>query len=248
MTIDNERGGYAYAPGLRFAANGVVALPGMTIERGLLPRPVAFDDGFAAIARHLDAVGRSRAALCGVELRLPATLTIDGFVAFNDRYLAQLRDWDLVPGETSPLTRTNVSPTQGAPAEPSVLAFSYTIPGDGPAYVVSGIAELPVAASYPDGIVRRGETSEAALLEKAECVADVVGHHVDELGVTWEADTSVHLYSAHPVAHVVSRRVLPRLGVAPAHGIVWHDAAPPVTDLELEIDVRRYAREIAVAG
>lgn len=248
MIIDNEQGGYAYVPGLRFASNGVVALPGMTIERGVLPRPTAFDDGFAAIARHLDAIGRPRAALCGVELRLPATLTLDGFVAFNDRYMAQLRAWELVPGDTSPLTRTNVSPTHGAPAEAAVLAFSYTVAGAGPAFVVSGIAELPAAGAYPEGIVRRGETSDDALLEKAYVVADVVAGHVADLGQTWDADTSVHLYSAHPVAHAVSREVLPRLGVAPAHGIVWHDAAPPVTDLELEIDVRRYAREIAVAA
>jgi len=250
MPVDNEQGGYAYDPGLRFASNGVVALPGMTIERGLLPAPLPFADGFAAIERHLDAIGRPLGALCGVELRLPATLPLDGFVAFNDRYLAQLDGWGLLRDERSPLTRTNVSPHAGAPAEPSVLAFSYTLPGElpTPAFAISGIAEMPLAANYPDGIVRRGETSEDALVEKARCVVEVVDGHVRTLGATWDEGASVHLYSAYPIAFALSRVVLAQLGVAPAHGIVWHDAAPPVTDLELEVDVRRYAREVAVAA
>jgi hypothetical protein len=33
----------------------------------------------------------------------------------------------------------------------------------------------------------------------------------------------------------------------PIHGITWHDAAPPVDLLELEVDVRQYEREITVA-
>lgn len=249
MPVENERGGYAYDPGLRFASNGVVALPGLTIERATLTAPLPFADGFAAIERHLDAIGRPLDALCGVELRLPATLPLDGFVAFNDRYLAQLDGWSLLRDGTSPLTRTNVSPHVGAPEEPSVIAFSYTTPGElaAPAFVISGIAEMPLAANYPEGIVRRGETSEDALIEKARCVVEVVNGHIRTLGTTWDDGASVHLYSAYPIAFALSRQALAEIGVAPAHGIVWHDAAPPVTDLELEVDVRRYAGEVVAA-
>jgi len=250
MPVEHREGGYAYDPGLRFASNGVVALPGMTIERALLPAPLPFARGFEAVARHLEAAGRPLDALCGVELRLPATLPLDAFVAFNDRYLSQLDGWGLLRDGRSPLTRTNVSPHAGAPDEPSVLAFSYTVPGElhAPAFVISGIAEMPVAAAYPDGIVRRGETSEDALVEKARCVVDVVDGHIRSLGTSWDTGATVHLYSVYPIAFALSRVVLAELGVAPAHGIVWHDAAPPVTDLELEVDVRRYSREVAAAA
>src|SRR5829696_2575590 len=110
MPVENHEGGYAYDPGLRFACNGVAALPGMTIERGVLTQPQPFEQGFATVQRHLDEVGRPLDALCGVELRLPATLPLEDFVTFNDRYLAQLEGWGLLRDGTSPLTRTNVSP------------------------------------------------------------------------------------------------------------------------------------------
>jgi hypothetical protein len=43
------------------------------------------------------------------------------------------------------------------------------------------------------------------------------------------------------------REVLSERGIVPVHGITWHDAAPPIDLLELEIDVRRYGQEITVA-
>lgn len=51
-------------------------------------------------------------------------------------------------------------------------------------------------------------------------------------------------YSGHDIAHAVKRRLLAAVGVTPTHGLVWHDAAPPVLDVELEIDVRRSHREL----
>jgi hypothetical protein len=248
MPTENEQGGYIYSPGLRFASNGVVAMPGNTIERAALPTPAPFERGCAAVERHLAEIGRPIDALCGLELRLPATLPLEEFVAFNDRYLAQLEGWNLVRDGISPLTRTNVSPSAGAPSEPTLIAFSYTVPGEGPepCFVISGIAEMEVAAKYPEGIVRRGEHSAEAMAEKAACVVRVVNGHIRDLGAEWTAAAAVHLYSAHPIAFDLSRRTLPELGVAPAHGIIWHDAAPPVVDLELEVDVRRYGGEVAI--
>jgi hypothetical protein len=64
------------------------------------------------------------------------------------------------------------------------------------------------------------------------------------------ASDAVTLYSAHDLAHAVSHQVLAARGHAPSNGLAWFDAAPPVVDLELELDVRRYdtARIIHAAG
>ncbi|TMR05694.1 hypothetical protein ETD83_05495 [Actinomadura soli] len=245
MVLRNEAGQYAYLPGLRFASSGVKALPGMAIEQAVLSEPLPLTEGFEIIRRHLDDVCRPLAALCGVELRLPKTLSLDRFVAFNDTYLAKLDDWELVRDGLSPLTRTNVSPSAGAPREPMVGAFSYTVSAMSPfvSYVISGIAELPISAQFPSGVVRLGETGPDALLEKARCVVDVVDTHIRSLDVDW-AGAAIHLYSAHDVAYAVQREVLAAQGITPSQGLMWHDTAPPVEGLELEIDVRRYNRTV----
>jgi hypothetical protein len=246
MKIKHDGGGYAYLPGLRFASNGVVALPGMAIERAVLPAPRTLPQGYEVLRRHLDRVGRPLRALCGIELRLPSALPVQAFRDFNERYLAQLDAWGLVHDDTSPLARTNVAPFAHAPTEPALVAFSYTRvceTQNGSGMVISGVAELPTGAHYPDEVIRGGETSHDALLEKARYVVHDVKARIAALGTTWDPSASVHLYSTHPVTFEIGRDVLAEAGVVPTHGVTWHDAAPPVVDLELEVDVRRYVRE-----
>ncbi len=102
------------------------------------------------------------------------------------------------------------------------------------------------APAMPADVVRAGETTAQALLEKAGSVVSVVGDQLEALGVVWDDSVAVHLYSGHDLAHAVKRELLHAAGVSPAHGVVWHDTAPPVLGLELEIDVRRYQRELTV--
>lgn len=243
--VDNEQGGYRYLPSLRFASGSVLSLPGMAIEHAVLSRPLLLADGFAAIGRHLERVGRPKAALCGIELRSPAQLSFEAFRTFNDEYLSHLAAWDLIRDGAPSLTRTNVAPYANAPQAPSVLAFSYTVEEEraAPCFVVSGVAELPMGRRYPDEIVRRGETSPEALTEKARTVVEEIAENLALLGGTWDDAVSVHLYSLHALAFELQREVLAAIGVVPVQGIVWHDVAPPVAGLELEVDVRRYARE-----
>jgi hypothetical protein len=243
----NEAGGYAFAPSeLGFASAAVRALPGMAIEWAVLSAPAPLADGFAAARRHVQRLGRPLAALCGFDLRLPAALPRAEFGAFNKEYIAGLDAWGLLSAEGCPLARTNVAPTVAAPVSPSVLAFSYTVPGDeeSTTFVVSGVGELPDDTSIPDGVVRHGETSRDALLDKARCVVDVVGQRLAAIGVDWDSSQAVHLSTAHDVIYAVQRELLAERGYAPAHGLIWHDAAPPVDDLELEIDVRAYQRQL----
>ena len=250
MTIENVAGGYASIGGLRFASGGVVALPGRAIERAVFESPATGTGGYDAVSRHLARRGRPIEALCGLELRLPASLPLDGFRTFNDAYLSRLDAWGLLRDGVSPLARTNVSPVADAPDEPALVAFSYTVEQEGgspsptPDFVISGVADIPDGGTYPDDIVRRGETSPVALLAKARSVAGTVADRIKELGALWDGAAGVHLYTPHDIAFVVQRDVLAEVGVVPRHGLTWHDAWPPTSDLELEIDVRRVTRDV----
>ncbi|HEY1853259.1 MAG TPA: hypothetical protein VGG40_01615 [Solirubrobacterales bacterium] len=250
QVVANEEGGYRFLPALRFASAAVLAMDGMAIERGVLTAPLPLADGFAAIRAWLEAAGRPLDSLCGIELRSPNQISMDDFIAFNNQYLSHLDSWDLLRDGAPPLTRTNVAPFRGAPATPSIVAFSYTVERADPrgCFVVSGVAEVATGCKYPDDIIRPGESSSEALNKKASSVTADVGSIVAHLGADWDDAVSVHLYAQHPSVFEFSRRVLAAIPVAPNQGIVWHDAAPPVDGLELEVDIRRYAAERAVGA
>jgi len=244
----HDTGGYAYDPGLRFASNGVVSLPGTVIDHAILQTPLGFDEGCEAIRQHLHEMEVDLDGLCGIEVRLPATLTLDEFVAFNNRYLEKLDGWGLLRSGGSPLARTNVSPTSNPPSQPSVIAASYATTRSAPqtTYVISGVADLPAGGQYPEDVLRRGDQTVGALGEKAELIVRILEEYIAALGVQWLSGDIVNLYSHHDLAKIITADVLPAAGHVPDYGVVLHDAAPPVVDLELEIDVRRYGRVLRI--
>jgi hypothetical protein len=249
VTLGATGGGYEFIPGQPFASNGVVATPGMTIHHSVFTEPLLLPEGYEAVREYLDGVGRPLAALCGFDLLLPAARSVEDFLAFNAEYLAQLGAWGLLRDGSSPLARTNVAPAFGAPLRPAVRAFSYTVDGDSAVktFVVSGVAEVPDNPTGPHDVVRLGETSADALLDKLQFVVGAVADRMSALGAPWDNAAAVHLYSTHDVAFPLVRQVLSERAIVPVHGIVWHDAAPPLDVLELEVDIRRYGRETTVA-
>ncbi len=249
MTLETADGGYGFIPGPPFASNGVVASPGATIHRAVLTNPVLLPEGYDAVRRFLDGIGRPLAALCGFDLLLPAARSLEDFLAFNGDYLAQLDAWELLRDGSSPLARTNVAPTSGAPPRPAVRGFSYTVDDDSAVktFVVSGVPEVPDNPTGPQDIIRLGETSADALMEKLRFVIGAVADRVVALGAQWDNAVAVHLYAAHNLAFPLIREVLSDRGIVTVDGITWHDAAPPVDLLELEVDVRRYGGETTVS-
>jgi enamine deaminase RidA (YjgF/YER057c/UK114 family) len=250
MPIENPQGGYAYVPGLPFASAGVVALPGMSLVRAVFREPCPLKAGYEAVQRHLESVHRPLSALCGFEFRMPAVLSPEHFTGFNTRYRAQLEAWNLVRGAAPPLARTNVVPLSPAPAADSLYGFSYSIEAreDSPAFVVSGTPELLPGAGFPGNILRRGDDSAEALRDKTRQVVSNVRALIAELGARWDAACSVHLYSRWPLESELRSAIRSELGVSPAHGITCHAADPPLFELALEIDVRRYQRELMLTA
>jgi hypothetical protein len=242
--IEHPTGGYAYIPSLAFASAGVVARPGAMITRAVFADPPPLEDAFALVKAHLAKVGRPVEAVCGFELRMPGSLPWPEFEAFNDGFVGRLADLGLLRDGAPTTTRTNIAPVARI-GHDAMLAFSYTVPSEAAgarAFIVSGTPEMVLGGPYPDSILRPGETSDDALEEKTAAVIAAVHGTIATLGAKWDAAASVRLYARHPLTATASR-LLAAAGIVPHDGIVWYEADPPVPDLELEIDVRRYATE-----
>jgi hypothetical protein len=246
MTRDVPAGGYRFLPGIDPYSSGVVARPGHQVVHATLAAPRPWREGFALIDRHLAAEGRPRAALCAIALRIPAPLSFDGFAEFNAGYRAVLTAWGLLVDGANPIARTNVAPVVGAPAEPSLYAFGYTLPGGTPrpTFVVAGSGEVDRLDA--DTIVRRGETSPDAIRAKAVFVMGVMQARLRGLGADWPDVTALDVYTPHPIEPFVRDVVLRAAGPAAIHGVRWYPSHPPIAGLEYEMDLRGVAREIVV--
>ena len=168
--LNNPNGNYRFLTGIALYSSGVVAMPGYEVVHAVLYQPLPYRQGFELIDRHLDAQKRPRRALCAMTLRSPQPFTFEGFAGFNRSYQHILADWDLPVDGRNPIARTNIAPVVHPPAEPSLYAFSYTMPAPNlkqPTFVVAGAGDLvDQGVLLPEGIIRPGETSLEAMQEK----------------------------------------------------------------------------------
>ena len=233
-------GGYRYIRGQFQYSGGVAAEPGYRVERLRFHRPVPLDEGFRRIEAHLEAAGRPMTAFCACELRSPGQFSEEGFVAFNRAYVGTLERWGIFRDEENPVARSNVCPEVNPPARPSFHAFCYTVSdGREPAgtFVIAGSGEAPEAPGpYRDRIIRLGDTSPAAMEEKARYVLDAMESRMAALGFAWPDATAAQVYTIHEIHGFLGVEIVAR-GAAP-DGIQWTYARPPVEGLAYEMDVR----------
>jgi hypothetical protein len=97
-----------------------------------------------------------------------------------------------------------------------------------------GVAEL----------VRSGESTPDAMREKAAYVLGVMRDRLHDLGADWPDVTSINVYTAHPIESFLVDTLLRNVGPAAIHGVTWHLSAPPVIDIEFEMDMRGTQRRI----
>jgi hypothetical protein len=238
-------GGYRYIKSVFQYSGGVAAEPGFEIERAGFARPLPMAEAFTAVEGHLSALGRPTTAFAACELRSPAPFSDQGFVDFNRTYVETLERWGLYRDGANPVARTNVCPEYGAPEEPSMHAFSYTVPerGSHRSFIVAGGGDAAEGTGgYSGRIVREGETSPDAMLEKLRFVVTEMARRLDALGFGWADATSTQVYTVHDIGRFVGDH-LAATGVAP-DGFTWHFARPPVVGLEFEMDVRGPARDV----
>ncbi len=244
MLIPNPAGGFAFIPGIDPYSSGVIAADGFEIIHVTLQHPVPYRHGFELLDAHLRAAGRPRAALCAVELRSPAPFTRSGFVRFNAGYCELLREWSLLVDGANPVARTNVAPTHAVPVEEALFGFAYTVPAPdaGRTFVVAGAGELRGGPLLDAAVIRPGETSPAAMREKAGYVLKALQRRLEALGVGWAAVTTTDLYTAESLDSV-SETVLEVIGPAALAGLRWYPSRPPIDELAFEMDCRGVRQE-----
>ena len=241
-------GGYRYIKAVFQYSGGVAAEPGFEIVRARLARPVALADGFRMVESQLKGARRPLTAFCACELRSPAPFTEQGFLEFNKAYAGTLERWGIYQDGANPVARTNVCPAFSPPGEPSLYAFSYTVPAAAGArgtFIVAGGGEAPEGKSnYHDHIVRRGDTTPEGLRDKVRYVVGEMQRRLAALGFSWPDAISTQAYTVHDIGALVEREIAAR-GAA-AGGLEWHFARPPLAELDYEMDVRGAAREIVI--
>ncbi len=247
-TIVFAPGGYRYIPAVFQYSGGVAAEDGYELERVRFMRPVRLMEAFAAVEAHLKAIGRPVTAFAQCELRSPAPFSDQGFIDFNKHYVTTLERWGIYQDGVNPVARTNVCPMYNEPAEPSMLAFTYTVPVAKPGrrtFMLAGGGDAREGSQpYRERIVRFGDTSPEGLREKVVFVIDEMENRLRTLGFDWRDAVSTQAYTVHNIGHLVGEE-LARRG-AMETGLVWNYARPPVVGLDYEMDVRGTARELII--
>lgn len=242
-----EPGGYRYVRGVFQYSGGVAAEPGFAIERARLARPLPLLEGFAAVEAHLAAIGRPSTAFAACELRSPEPFTEQGFREFNRRYVQTLERWGIYHEGENPVARTNVCPEYDKPAEPSLYAFSYTVPSERErgGFIIAGSGEsIERDGNFWDNIVRYGDVSLDGMREKVRFVMAEMAARLTALGYGWADALSTQAYTVRDIGPLVGEEFA-RVGAA-GGGLVWHFCRPPVVDIEFEMDVRGAVREVLV--
>ena len=248
MLADCVKGNYRFLPGIAPFSSGAVAMPGYQVVHAMLRRPIPYRRGFELIDAHLREQTRPRQALCAIELRIAAPLSFAAFDGFNEGYQAILKDWDILVDGANPVARTNVAPVVGAPSEPSLYGFAYTIPGGpgAPTFVVAGSGETRSRGEA--GLVRSGEISSDAIREKAAFVMGVMRERLHGLGADWADVTAINVYTAFAIEPFLADVILNAVGPAAIHGVQWHLSRPPIEKIEFEMDMRGVARRVWVSA
>ncbi len=244
----NQQGGYQFLPGIAPYSCGVVALPGFEIIHVTLQTPLPWHAAMNASRRYLEDSSLTCRNLCAVELRCPQPYPMDGFIGFNKQYKQLLDDWNMMVDGINPVARTNVSPVLNPPSEPMLFAFSYARPSQSsrPTFVVAGGGELPDGELAERRIVRVGETSPDALMEKAECVAEIMNSRLKGLGGNSELLTTIDVYTAHSLLPLLEGVLESRMPAIARLGVHWFHSRPPIVDIEFEMDMRGVVREDVV--
>lgn len=249
QVVSFEDGGYRFIRGVFPYSAGVAAAPGFEIERVRLSRPLPFAEGFGAIEAHLHAIGRPLTAFCACEMRSPKPFSEGSFGDFNTTYVNKLKSWNIYRNDTNPIARSNVCPIILPPDEPSLYAFSYTVPLTGAAsrqsFIIAGSAEAPEGMpNYRDYIVRLGDTSADGIREKACWTLGEMERRLAALGFGWNDTTATQLYTAHDSWPFIEAELAKR--GAMRNGLTWHYTRPPVINLEYELDTRGVYRELVI--
>lgn len=243
--IDNATGGYRILPSGAAYCTGIVPHDGFEVVRVQLEPWLPLDQAYPFIEHHLANAGRPIQAFCGIEIRQPGPLTREHWAGFNVPYLEQLRRWGLMHGDSSLVCRSNIALAVAPPSIASVCAFSYTRPASShhTSFCLSGTADID-----PQGnIIAEGDTSPAAMQQRARYTIDVIGSSLAQLGLSWQDTSQIAIFHVHDIPDLWGPSLLGATGDALRRGVLVYRARPPIAGGEVELEARGVRHDTVVS-
>jgi hypothetical protein len=111
---------------------------------------------------------------------------------------------------------------------------------------VAGAGELPEGSLDPHDVIRRGETSKDALVEKTRFVMGLMEARLKGLGAGWSQVTHTNIYTVHNFCPWLTKEILAKMDAAQLHGVTWHFSRPPIVSIEYEMDLRACRKELVI--
>jgi hypothetical protein len=246
MLIDNPKGNFRFIRGRNPFSSGAVADAGYEIVHAAFDPMLPLDAGFARIEMHLRGIGRPLHALCGMELRIPRALSIEGFRQFNASYVQRLAAWGVYVGDLNPVARTNVAVEIDPAPVASVFGFSYSVPSSQKraTFVLSGVPEVRGSGASERTVVAPGDVSREGMRQKIAQVLGSLHALLQEVQASWADATVIGVYTVQDIHPYLVEMLLREVPSANVRGITWHYARPPVADTDFEMDVRRVFQEL----
>ncbi len=244
--LDNRAGSYRIVPSGPAYCAGIVPDDGYEVVRAELHTWVPLDQAFAFIEAHLKGIGRPVQAFCGIELRVPAPLTLDNWSTFNIPYLEQLRKWGLMHENYSGVCRSNIALDLYPPKVTSLCAFSYTVPTKEKVktFLLAGQADIG-----SDGkIIAEGDIGLEAMRKRTLFTIDTVANTLKKLGASWQETTRIALFHVHDIPDLWGAEVLGKIGEPIRKGILVYRARPPIAAAEVELEARAIRQELVLSA
>ncbi len=247
MLVEQHDGNFTFIKSSGPFSFGCRAQPGYEVTHATFHPLPALEEGYDLIVCYLQQLGRPIQALCGMELRIPQPLSPQGFAEFNEPYVQRLSDWEILVDGLNPTARTNVAPAVHPVAEPSLYGFSYTVPTDHdrPSFILSGAADIRRSEKGSE-VVSYGDISPQGVSQKARAVLETLTERLQEFSLAWADVTAVDLYTVHDVHPLLETEILPGLASGGQHGLRWHYARPPVTEVEYEMGAQAVYQELVL--
>lgn len=176
-------------------------------------------------------------------------MTRPGFAAFNKDYLTLIKLAGFPIGDTVSIARSNMAPKFDPPSVDSLVAFTVAVPRKtsaantiGPDFLVSG---RPEHATNPDRVIAAGDSSPAAMDQKARFVWDALRQTVADLGGRWTDISGTQIYMTEPLETILAAT---RAAGILSTGLTFFPGETPVigygeAPYAFEADIRAISRE-----
>ena len=170
MTSDFPAGNYRFIPAVFQYSSGAAANPGYEVERVRFDKMLPLAEGFALIAKYIQAAGRPLTSFCACELRSPAAFTDDGFLQIQPALRQDARGMGPVRRHHQSGGAQQCLSGDRSAGRAVILCVLLHAPEPATrrrAFVIAGGAEAREGAgTYPERTVRYRDLSPEGLKEK----------------------------------------------------------------------------------